>query len=153
MPNTPAAIGKGISTVYAGEGVSAELHAIAERLLAAVGAVVWVDAEALIDAGTAISGSGPAYFFLLVEALADAGTSIGLPRAAAEKLARETLIGSGALLASSAESPAALRQAVTSPKGTTEAALKVLMAQAGLSDLMRRAAEAALVRAKELGKT
>ncbi len=90
MPNTPAAIGKGISTVYAPPAVDARQRGVAERMLAAVGAVVWVDDEALIDAGTAISGSGPAYFFLLVEALAEAGAALGLPRAAAERLARET---------------------------------------------------------------
>lgn len=152
MPNTPAAIGKGITTVFAGADVNAELRAMAERLLAAAGAVVWVEREELIDAGTAISGSGPAYFFLLVEALADAGVAIGLPRPTAEKLARETLVGSGALLAASAEAPSALREAVTSPGGTTRAALDVLMAADGLSPLMRRAVDAALGRAKELGK-
>ena len=152
MPNTPAAIGKGISTMFAGADVNDGLRALAERLLAAAGAVVWVEREELIDAGTAISGSGPAYFFLLVEALANAGTGLGLSRATAEKLARETLIGSGALLAASAETPAALRDAVTSPGGTTRAALDVLMAADGLSPLMRRAVEAAFARAKELGK-
>jgi pyrroline-5-carboxylate reductase len=152
MPNTPAAIGKGISTVFAGPGVGPDLRARAEQLLSAVGAVVWVEREDLIDAGTAISGSGPAYFFLLVEALADVGTGVGLPRDVAERLARETLIGSGALLAASTLTPAALRQAVTSPGGTTEAALQVLMAQDGLADLMRCAVAAALARAKELGK-
>jgi pyrroline-5-carboxylate reductase len=152
MPNTPAAIGKGISTVFAAPDVGPDFSAHAERLLSAVGAVVWVEREELIDAGTAISGSGPAYFFLLVEALAEAGAAIGLPRAAAERLARETFIGSGALLAASSESPAALRQAVTSPGGTTQAALQVLMAEDGLAPLMRRAVEAALARAKELAK-
>lgn len=152
MPNTPAAIGKGITTVFAGAEAGADLRAAAERLLAAVGAVVWVEREDLIDAGTAISGSGPAYFFLLVEALAEAGEGLGLPRAAAERLARETLIGSGALLAASAETPAALREAVTSPGGTTRAALDVLMAADGLMPLMRRAVEAAFARARELGR-
>jgi pyrroline-5-carboxylate reductase len=152
MPNTPAAIGKGISTVFAAPAVGLELRATAERLLSAVGAVVWVEREDLIDAATAISGSGPAYFFLLVEALAEAGVAIGLPREAAERLARETLTGSGALLAASTEAPAALRQAVTSPGGTTQAALEVLMAEDGLAPLMRRAVAAALARARELAK-
>jgi pyrroline-5-carboxylate reductase len=152
MPNTPAAIGRGISTVFAAPDVLPDLLATAERLLSAVGVVVWVEREDLIDAATAISGSGPAYFFLLVEALAEAGAAIGLPREAAERLARETLTGSGALLAASTEAPAALRQAVTSPGGTTQAALEVLMAEDGLAPLMRRAVAAALARARELGE-
>jgi pyrroline-5-carboxylate reductase len=152
MPNTPAAIGRGISALYAGSEAGAGERATAEKLLAAVGATVWVEREGLIDSATAISGNGPAYFYLMVEALAEAGVSVGLPRDAADKLARETLIGSGALLAASAETPAALRQAVTSPGGTTEAALKVLMATPGLADLMRRTAQAAVARAAELAK-
>ncbi|MFZ1992303.1 MAG: pyrroline-5-carboxylate reductase [Alphaproteobacteria bacterium] len=152
MPNLPASVGAGVTAVVAGPGVDAALKAQADALLGAVGKVVWLDDEGLIDAVTAISGSGPAYVFNLVEALAAAGLAIGLPKEAAESLARETIIGAAALLKTSADSPAALRQAVTSPGGTTEAALKVLMGEAGLTPLMRKAAEAALKRAKELGK-
>ncbi len=142
-----------MTTLYAGPEVDDRLRGVAERMMRAVGDVVWVEREELIDAATAISGSGPAYFYLLTEGLAEAGASIGLPRDVAERLARETLIGSGALLAAGGETPTAQRQAVTSPKGTTEAALKVLMASDGLPPLVRRAVDAALARAKELGKT
>jgi len=152
MPNLPASVGAGVTAAVVGCGVDAALKAQADTLLGAVGTVVWLDDENLIDAVTAISGSGPAYVFNLVEALAAAGLAIGLPKAAADSLARETIIGAAALLKTSADSPAALRQAVTSPGGTTEAALKVLMGEAGLTPLMRQAAEAALKRAKELGK-
>jgi pyrroline-5-carboxylate reductase len=152
MPNTPAAIGEGITAAFASETADSALRALAGALLAAVGEVVWLDREDLLDAVTAVSGSGPAYVFNLVEALADAGAAIGLTRADAERLARSTIIGSAALLNSSTESPAALRQAVTSPGGTTEAALKILLGEKGLSSLMLRAVEAALARAKELGK-
>jgi pyrroline-5-carboxylate reductase len=152
MPNTPAAIGAGITAAFAGRGVNAPLKAQAEQLLSAVGEVVWVDSEALLDAVTAVSGSGPAYVFHLVEALAAAGVEIGLAPETAAKLARATITGSAALLSASPESPEALRKAVTSPGGTTEAALKILMGEEGLGPLMRRAVEAALARAKELGK-
>jgi pyrroline-5-carboxylate reductase len=152
MPNLPASVGAGVTAAVAGKGVDAALKAQANALLGAVGEVVWLEDESLLDAVTAISGSGPAYVFNLVEALAAAGVAIGLPRGAAERLARETIVGAAALLKASEESPAALRQAVTSPGGTTEAALKVLMGEAGLTPLMRLAAEAALSRARELGK-
>ncbi len=152
MPNSPASVGAGVSAAVAGAGVDQALKAQADALLGAVGEVVWLDDEDLLDAVTAISGSGPAYVFNLVEALSDAGASIGLPRAAAEQLARETIVGAAALLKASDEAPGALREAVTSPGGTTEAALKVLMGEKGLTPLMRRAAEAARQRAKELGK-
>ena len=153
MPNLPASVGAGITAAVAGPGVDDTLKAQAEALLGAVGKVVWLEDEGLIDAVTAISGSGPAYVFNLVEALAAAGLAIGLPKEAADALARETIIGAAALLNVGSESPGALRQAVTSPGGTTEAALKVLMGEGGLSPLMRKAAEAALARAKELGKS
>jgi pyrroline-5-carboxylate reductase len=153
MPNTPAAIGEGITAAFAGEGVDDALKAQANALLAAVGEVVWLDSENLLDAVTAISGSGPAYVFHLVEALSAAGVAIGLPKEAAERLARSTIIGSAALLRASSETPGELRKAVTSPGGTTEAALKILMGKRGLSPLMRSAVEAALARAKELGKS
>ncbi|HXZ68116.1 MAG TPA: pyrroline-5-carboxylate reductase [Alphaproteobacteria bacterium] len=152
MPNLPASVGAGVTAAVAGPGVDAALKAQADALLGAVGKVVWLDDESLLDAVTAISGSGPAYVFHLVEALAAAGLAIGLPKEAADSLARETIIGAAALLKASADSPAGLRQAVTSPGGTTEAALKVLMGEGGLTPLMRKAAEAALRRAKELGK-
>jgi len=152
MPNTPAAIGQGITAAFASVGVDGSLKAAANALLEAIGEVVWLDREDLLDAVTAVSGSGPAYVFYLVEALAEAGVAAGLPRADADRLARSTVIGSAALLKSSPETPAALRQAVTSPGGTTEAALKILMGEQGLSPLMRRAVAAALAHAKELGK-
>ena len=152
MPNLPASVGAGVTAAVAGPGVDDELKLQATHVLVTVGKVVWLDDEGLIDAVTAISGSGPAYVFNLVEALAAAGLAIGLPKGAADSLARETIIGAAALLKTTEDSPAALRQAVTSPGGTTEAALKVLMGEAGLTPLMRKAAEAALQRAKELGK-
>jgi pyrroline-5-carboxylate reductase len=127
-----------------------EQRALADRLLAATGAVEWVDDEALMDAVTAVSGSGPAYVFLLAEALAEAGVAAGLPPELAEKLARDTVAGSGELLRRSALSAAALRENVTSPGGTTAAALKMLMGEDGLIPLMRRAIAAATARSREL---
>jgi pyrroline-5-carboxylate reductase len=152
MPNLPASVGAGITAAVAGAGVDAALKARADVLLAAVGEVVWLDDEGLIDAVTAVSGSGPAYVFHLVEALAAAGAAVGLPAHVAQRLARATVTGSAALLEASTETPAALRQAVTSPGGTTEAALKVLMGERGLSPLLRAAVAAALARAQDLGK-
>jgi pyrroline-5-carboxylate reductase len=151
MPNTPAAIGRGITGAYASPAVSARQLAIAGALLSGVGAVEWVAQESLIDAVTAISGSGPAYVFLLVEALAQAGADLGLPPDLALRLARATVEGSGELLHRSPEIAAAtLRQNVTSPGGTTQAALDVLMGEDGLAALMARAAKAAARRAAEL---
>jgi pyrroline-5-carboxylate reductase len=151
MPNTPGAIGRGITALYAdGNATRADLG-LAGKLLAALGETVWVDREADIDAVTAVSGSGPAYVFLMVEALADAAAAEGLPRPLAEKLARATITGAGALLDADSATPESLRRAVTSPKGTTEAALKILMRSTGLSALMRRAVAAARARARELG--
>lgn len=152
MPNLPASVGAGVTAAVKGPGIDEALKQQADALLRAVGDVVWIDDETLIDAVTAVSGSGPAYVFNLVEALAEGGVAAGLPRAAAEKLARETIIGAAALLKSGTETPAELRKAVTSPGGTTEAALKVLMAENGLAPLMRDAVAAALARARELGK-
>jgi pyrroline-5-carboxylate reductase len=123
---------------------------LAQRLLAATGAVEWVEDEALMDAVTAVSGSGPAYVFLLAEALAEAGAAAGLPADLAMKLARETVAGSGELLHRSDLDPATLRKNVTSPGGTTAAALDVLMATDGLSPLMRKAVAAATRRSREL---
>ena len=150
MPNTPAAIGRGIAVACANARVTGDGRALAERLLAAVGEVGWVEEEALIDAVTAISGSGPAYVFLLIECLANAGMAAGLPEELALRLARATVAGSGELARRSSESPASLRENVTSPGGTTRAALDVLMGKEGLEPLLRRAVLAAAKRSREL---
>jgi pyrroline-5-carboxylate reductase len=152
MPNTPGSIGRGISALYAAGGATAKDRALAVSLLAALGATLWVKHEHDIDTVTAVSGSGPAYVFLLVEALADAAAAEGLPRAQAEQLARATITGAGALLDADATPPAELRRNVTSPRGTTEAALKVLLARNGLPPLIRRAVAAARKRGAELGR-
>jgi pyrroline-5-carboxylate reductase len=152
MPNTPGAIGRGISALYAPANVDAGARAQASHLLGALGETVWVEREALIDVATAASGSGPAYVFLLAEALAEAACAEGLPRAVAEKLARATVTGAGALLDADKRAAAVLRKEVTSPGGTTEAALKVLMAKDGLPALIARAVAAANKRAKELSE-
>jgi len=150
MPNTPAQIGRGISVACANGKVDAQQRALAERLLAAVGEVGWVEDEALIDAVTAVSGSGPAYVFLLAECLAEAGAQVGLPKDLAIRLARATVSGAGELLHQSNETAATLRQNVTSPGGTTLAALNVLMADDGLKPLMIKAVAAAARRSREL---
>jgi pyrroline-5-carboxylate reductase len=152
MPNTPAAIGRGITVAVAAQGVAPEQRAIADALLRATGGVEWVDDEALMDAVTAVSGSGPAYVFLLAEELARAGVAAGLPEALATKLARETVAGSGELLHRSELDSATLRQNVTSPGGTTAAALDVLMGLEGFHPLLTRAVAAATKRSKELAK-
>ncbi len=152
MPNTPAAIGRGITVACANTRVTPEQKVLADNLLAAVGEVGWVENEALIDAVTAISGSGPAYVFYMVECLAAAGEALGLDADLAMKLARETVSGSGEMLHRMEESASELRINVTSPGGTTAAALDVLMGEGGLSPLMRRTALAARDRARELGK-
>ena len=152
MPNTPGAIGEGISALYAPPDVPAKDRQLAEALLAALGEMVWVKRETDIDAVTAVSGSGPAYVFLMVEALAAAGVSEGLPAEVAMRLARKMVIGSGALLKADPASAEQLRKNVTSPHGTTEAALKVLMAKNGLPPLMKRAVFAARKRARELAR-
>jgi pyrroline-5-carboxylate reductase len=150
MPNTPAAIGRGMTVAVPAANVSADQRAMADALLRATGAVEWVDDEALMDAVTAVSGSGPAYVFLLAEELARAGVDAGLPPALAAKLARETVSGSGELLNRSDLDAAVLRQNVTSPGGTTAAALNVLMGADGMQSLMTRAVAAATKRSKEL---
>jgi pyrroline-5-carboxylate reductase len=150
MPNTPAAIGRGITVAVANARVTAPQRALAHALLAAAGPVEWVTDERLIDAVTAVSGSGPAYVFLLVEALAAAGVAAGLPAELAAKLARETVAGSGELLHRSADDPATLRRNVTSPGGTTAAALDVLMGADGFEPLLRRAVAAAAKRSRDL---
>lgn len=152
MPNTPAQIGKGISGAFAGEAVTGADRDLTEALLAAAGEVVWVEDEALIDAVTAVSGSGPAYVFHLVEAMAGAGEAQGLPAATAMRLARQTVIGAAALMEADASPASQLRQNVTSPNGTTQAALDVLMGDDGLKALMARAITAARRRSEELGQ-
>jgi pyrroline-5-carboxylate reductase len=149
MPNTPAAIGRGI-TVAVPLRASGAQRQLAERLLSATGAVEWIEDETLMDAVTAVSGSGPAYVFLLAEALAQAGVAAGLPKALAQKLARETVAGSGELLHRSKLEAAALRENVTSPGGTTAAALEILMTENGLKTLMERAVVAATARSRKL---
>jgi pyrroline-5-carboxylate reductase len=151
MPNTPGAIGKGITGLFAARTVKAADRKRATALLSALGETVWVSKENLIDSVTAVSGSGPAYLFLMAEALTEAGIAEGLARPLAEKLARATVSGAGALLAADTSAASALREAVTSPGGTTAAALEVLMAKDGLSGLMKRAVHAARKRAGELG--
>src|SRR5690348_6981186 len=152
MPNTPAAIGRGITVAVAASNVSAAQRATADALLRATGSVEWVDDESLMDAVTAVSGSGPAYVFLLAEELARAGVEAGLPAELATKLARETVAGSGELLHRSDLDSATLRQNVTSPGGTTAAALEVLMGKDGMQPLMIRAIAAATQRSKDLAK-
>jgi pyrroline-5-carboxylate reductase len=152
MPNTPAAIGRGITVAVAAKNVSAAQRAVADALLRATGSVEWVDDEKLMDAVTAVSGSGPAYIFLLAEELARAGVEAGLPPDLATKLARETVAGSGELLHRSELASATLRQNVTSPGGTTAAALEVLMGPDGMQSLLTRAVAAATRRSKELAK-
>lgn len=150
MPNTPAAIGRGITVAVPNARVTAAQRALAEKLLTAAGAVEWVGDEGLLDAVTAVSGSGPAYVFLLAESLARAGAAAGLPADLAARLARATVAGSGELLHRSPLDAAALRENVTSPAGTTAAALGVLMAPDGLDPLMRKAVAAATRRSREL---
>ena len=158
MPNTPAAIGKGITALYADAPYQASNQApnqarnLASQLLAAVGQVVHVQDEALMDGVTALSGSGPAYVFLLVEAMTEAGIKAGLHDDLAAELAKATVCGAGALMAAVDAAPAILRENVTSKGGTTAAALAVLMADDGLTSLMTRAVAAAKARSIELGE-
>jgi len=150
MPNTPAAIGRGISVVVANANISARQRKLAGDLLAAIGKVEWAGDETLMDAVTALSGSGPAYIFLLAEAMTKAGIATGLPADLAARLARETVAGSGELLHRSELDAATLRQNVTSPGGTTAAALEVLMGPGGFEELLTRAIAAATRRSREL---
>ena len=152
MPNTPAAIGRGITVAVAAEAIAPAQRAIVDALLRATGGVEWVDDEALMDAVTAVSGSGPAYVFLLAEELARAGVAAGLPAGLAARLARESVAGSGELLHRSDLDAATLRQNVTSPGGTTAAALGVLMGDDGFRPLLARAVAAATARSRELAK-
>ena len=151
MPNLPAALGKGVCGLYAPQSVDAKGRAMIEALMRAAGGVVWVRTEQEIDFVTAVSGSGPAYFFLLTDALADAGDALGLDPDAAAALARATLSGSGALIEAETRTPAEMRRAVTSPGGTTEAALKVFDGDdKAMRDMVRKAVAAAARRAGEL---
>lgn len=150
MPNTPAAIRRGMTVLCPGAGVGEAARDQCEALLGAVGEVAWVEDEALMDAVTAVSGSGPAYVFHLIETMAAAGEEAGLEAGLSLKLARATVAGAGALAMQSDDTPARLRENVTSPGGTTAAALEVLMSDDGLAELMRRAVDAAKRRSREL---
>ncbi len=150
MPNTPAAIGRGMTVAVPNRRVTPAQRSIADTLLAATGRVEWIGDEGLMDAVTAVSGSGPAYVFLLAEMLAQAGVAAGLPAPLAATLARETVSGAGELLHRSPLDPATLRKNVTSPGGTTAAALDVLMAVDGLDPLMKKAIAAATARSRAL---
>jgi pyrroline-5-carboxylate reductase len=152
MPNTPAQIGKGITGVVAGPDISADDRAVVDALLAAAGQVAWFKRESDLDAVTAVSGSGPAYVFNLVEAMASAGRAQGLSEDVAMKLARQTVIGAAALMEADPAPARTLRENVTSPNGTTAAALTVLMGEDGLTPLMERAVDAARRRSEELGR-
>jgi len=152
MPNTPASIGRGITVAVAASNVAAGQRDTADALLRAIGSVEWIEDERLMDAVTAVSGSGPAYVFLLAEELARAGVEAGLPVELATRLARETVAGSGELLHRSELASATLRQNVTSPGGTTAAALEVLMGADGMQSLLTRAVAAATKRSRELAK-
>ena len=151
MPNTPAAVGRSMTAAFCGPGIGAPDRTQCEALLRAVGDVVWLDAESSMNTVTAVSGSGPAYVFLLIECLAQAGEEAGLPAALAERLARATVAGAGELARRSPEAAAVLRERVTSPGGTTAAALAVLMdPETGLSPLLSQAVAAAARRSREL---
>ncbi len=152
MPNTPAAIGRGMTVAVANSKVTPAQRALADDLLSAVGEVMWVDDEALLDPVTAVSGSGPAYVFLLAECLAEAGRAAGLDAKFAERLARATIAGSAALLEASDLSAEQLRKNVTSPGGTTAAALEILGGDDGLQKLMTAAVAAATKRGRDLAK-
>lgn len=152
MPNTPGSIGQGITVLYTRAKLGRADRILAESLMASLGETLWLTREALMDAVTAVSGSGPAYVFLMAEALAAAAREQGLDARTAERLARATVSGAGALLACDSRPAKELRKEVTSPGGTTEAALKVLMASNGLDPLMRHAIAAATARGRELGK-
>jgi pyrroline-5-carboxylate reductase len=150
MPNTPALIGAGVAGLYALPGVSEAERRQAEAILGAVGATVWIDNEALMDAVTAVSGSGPAYVFWFIEQLAASGESLGLSAEVSRKLALETVLGAAKLAAQSSEAPATLRERVTSKGGTTEAALRTFE-EHKLAERFLRAVEAARDRGAELG--
>ncbi|GAA0775187.1 pyrroline-5-carboxylate reductase [Roseibium denhamense] len=150
MPNTPSMVGRGITAVYPTGNVSDAQKTTIGDLLSAVGKVVWLDKEEQIDLVTGVSGSGPAYVFFLAEALSEAGKAAGLPDALAEELAFATVCGAGELMHQSADHPAQLRKNVTSPNGTTAAALDVLMHADGMQPVMTKAVAAAVARARDL---
>jgi pyrroline-5-carboxylate reductase len=150
MPNTPAAVRQGVTVACPSETVSTAQRGLCDRLLQAIGAVAWVEDEALLDPVTAVSGSGPAYVFLLAELMEQAAIEQGIPPDLARLLARQTVAGSGALLKASSESAADLRKAVTSPGGTTAAALSVLMAGEAWPVAVSQAIDAATRRSREL---
>ncbi len=152
MPNTPAAIGAGVSALVASAAVDAAQKELATQIMHAAGHAVWLPSEAEMDAVTAISGSGPAYVFHMVEAMAQAGVKLGLSAELAELLAHQTVAGAGRMLAELPESAAQLRVNVTSPNGTTQAALEVLMGREGLPELMEKTTAAAAKRSKELAE-
>ncbi|MCW2066263.1 UNVERIFIED_ORG: pyrroline-5-carboxylate reductase [Stenotrophomonas maltophilia] len=149
MPNTPALLGAGVTGLYATPSVDAQQHAQAERVLASAGRTVWIDDEAQMDSVTAVSGSGPAYVFLLAEAMEAAGIAQGLPAEAARTLVVQTLLGASRMLDEAGESPAELRRRVTSPNGTTQAAIESFQA-GGFEALVEKALRAAQVRGREL---
>jgi pyrroline-5-carboxylate reductase len=151
MPNTPAAVGRGMTVLCANDRADARLCEICGELMAAVGETAWIEDEDLMDAVTAVSGGGPAYVFLLIECLARAGVEAGLPEDLAMQCARVTVAGAGELVHIASEPAAELRENVTSPGGTTLEALKILMAEDGLQPLMTRAIAAATARSRELG--
>ncbi len=152
MPNTPALVGKGMTAMFAAPGTSTDQKGVAEEILSAVGETIWVQDETDLDAVTAVSGSGPAYFFLMMEAMVEAGISAGLGAETARKLVLQTALGSSTMAASSEFEPAELRRQVTSPGGTTEAALNELNA-GGFSELVSKAVDAAKSRAAELSQS
>ncbi|MEQ1942425.1 pyrroline-5-carboxylate reductase [Mesorhizobium sp. VNQ89] len=152
MPNTPAAIGKGMMVVFSNANVTDKTKLFVGDLLSASGRVATIDDESLMDAVTAVSGSGPAYIFYLIECLTAAAEKVGLPADTAKLLAMQTVFGAASLAAESGEDPAVLRKQVTSPNGTTAAALGVLMGEDRLKNLVAEAVEAARDRSIELGK-
>ena len=152
MPNTPAAIGQGMTVAFAGPAVTPAQHTLCHQLLAASGDLAWIKDEALIDPITSVSGCGPAYVFLLAELLEQQGVAQGIPAPLARQLARKTVSGAGALLAASSEESAALRQAVTRPHGGPARALAILMQQAAWPDTIRAALHAATARSRELAR-
>jgi pyrroline-5-carboxylate reductase len=152
MPNTPAAVGRGMTALVANESVSRAQRALCTELLRAVGDVAWLADERQMDAVTAVSGSGPAYVFLLIECLEEAGRELGLDDKLAKQLALATVAGAGAYAVTAGESAAELRRRVTSPNGTTQAALDVLLGERGLRDLVARAVRAAARRSAELSQ-
>lgn len=151
MPNTPSLVQTGATALFANQHVSQDQRSLAESLLRAVGITQWLDDEALMDAVTAVSGSGPAYFFLMMEVMEDIGAELGLPRETSRLLTLETALGAARMALESDEQPAKLRQRVTSPGGTTEAAITA-MEDGGLRDIYSRALRAAASRARELGQ-